>query len=84
MTISKQSLLASVSVEEENYITTALCILEIKGEKFIGEGKAKRNPDDPEYPMVGDELALSRAFYDLSQQIAQAANEKITECLKNA
>jgi hypothetical protein len=84
MTTLKQSLLASVSVEEENYITTALCILEVKGEKFIGEGKSKRNPDDPEYPLIGDELALSRAFSDLSQQIAQAANEKITKCLKNS
>ncbi|MBI4743776.1 MAG: DUF1876 family protein [Actinobacteria bacterium] len=82
MSAVKQSLLATVSIEEDELVTTALCILEVKGEKFIGEGKAKRNPEDQNLPLIGDELALSRAFSDLSQQIAQSANEKINEYLK--
>ncbi|AOW92647.1 hypothetical protein BFN03_07945 [Rhodococcus sp. WMMA185] len=39
---------------------------------LVGVGLARRNPDDPEIPEIGDELATARALADLSHQLVEA------------
>jgi hypothetical protein len=41
--------------------------------RLTGTGLARRNPDDPEVPEIGDELAASRALSDLAHTLLDAA-----------
>jgi hypothetical protein len=44
-----------------------------------GWGRAKRNPDDPELPAIGHELAASRALTDLAHHLLERASYRIEE-----
>ncbi len=41
------------------------------------EGVARRNPTDPQVPMIGEEYALGRALAGLSEQLLSAADEHV-------
>jgi hypothetical protein len=49
---------------------------EANGE-WHGSGRARRNPVDPDIPMIGEELAAARALSDLSHHLLNAAADKI-------
>jgi hypothetical protein len=57
--------------------TRADAILELASQKFHGFGQAKRAPEDPSVPVIGQDLAAARALSELSQQLIQAAAERI-------
>lgn len=38
-----------------------------------GQGRARRNPADPQVPEIGDELAAARALSDLAHALLEAA-----------
>ncbi|WP_442939211.1 DUF1876 domain-containing protein [Nonomuraea sp. SYSU D8015] len=40
------------------------------GTEVTGNGHARRNPSDPAVPVIGDELAASRALADLAEKLA--------------
>ncbi|HEX4813811.1 MAG TPA: DUF1876 domain-containing protein [Nonomuraea sp.] len=40
------------------------------GTRLSGDGRARRNPSDPSVPVIGDELAVSRALADLAEKLA--------------
>lgn len=40
---------------------------------LTGVGRARRNPDDPDVPRIGDELAVARALSDLAHQLVDVA-----------
>lgn len=42
-----------------------------------GCGEARRHPDDPEVPLIGEELAVARALADLAAALERAASECI-------
>lgn len=42
------------------------------------EGIARRNPVDPQIPMIGEELALGRALESLGQQLVSAAKHHLS------
>lgn len=44
---------------------------------FRGSGVARRHPDDPEVPLIGEELAVARALADLASGLERAASECI-------
>lgn len=44
---------------------------------FSGWGRARRNPRDPNVPMIGEELAIARALGDLSSKLLSAAADAI-------
>jgi hypothetical protein len=50
-----------------------------RGARFTGFGRARRNPADPNLPMVGEELAAARALSDLTHKLVEAAAEAISE-----
>ncbi|MEU8007263.1 DUF1876 domain-containing protein [Catellatospora sp. NPDC049111] len=43
------------------------------GDRLIGVGRAKLNPDDRDIPEIGDELAVARALSDLGHRLLVVA-----------
>lgn len=68
-----------VVVEEDPERTEARASLDLRGREFGGWGRARRNPADPNIPMIGEELAVARALYDLSHHLMDAAASAIEE-----
>ena len=67
----------SVLFTEEGDRTRADAVLELAGERFHGYGQAKRAPQDPTVPVIGEELAAARSLSDLSHQLLDAAAGRI-------
>ena len=67
----------SVAFTEEGDRTRADAVLELASARFHGFGQAKRAPEDPNVPVIGEELSAARALSDLSHQLLQAAAERI-------
>lgn len=68
---------AEVVFTEDADRTRADIRLRADGQEYHGWGRAKRNPDDPDIPAVGEELATARALSDLAHQLIQQAAEMI-------
>ena len=51
--------------------------MELASQKFHGFGQAKRAPEDPSVPVIGEELAAARALSHLSHQLLEAAVDPI-------
>lgn len=66
-----------VEVYEHPDHTEAKAVLDIGGEVRGGWGRARRNPADPERPLVGEELAVARALTDLARHLGHDVEEKI-------
>jgi len=75
--MSDQAWQVSITFSEDPVRTRADAVLELAGEKFHGFGQAKRAPGDPSVPVVGEDLAASRALSDLAHQLFQAAADRI-------
>lgn len=58
-----------IEVDEHPDHTEARAALDVEGEVLGGWGRARRNPDDPDRPHVGDELAIARALVDLAHRL---------------
>jgi hypothetical protein len=68
-----------MTFEEDADHTEARAILVLRGARFTGAGRARRDPADPNLPMVGEELAAARALSDLTHKLVDAAAETINE-----
>ena len=55
----------------------AEAILEVRGERLAGWGRARRNPADPSVPQIGEELACARALSELAHNLLDAATREI-------
>lgn len=66
-----------ITFTEDEDRTRADAILDLRGSHFHGFGRAKRAPDDPSVPIVGEELAAARALSDLAHKLLDAAAERI-------
>ena len=71
----------SIHLVEDDTTTEATASLVLRGERFEASGSARRNPDDPVKPIIGEELAIARALRVLEDQITAAAETKIEEFL---
>jgi hypothetical protein len=67
----------SLEVIEEGHVTDATARLTIGGEELVSLGKARRNPDDPDRPMIGDELAIARALVTLARKLGEKVDEGV-------
>jgi hypothetical protein len=65
--------------EENGDHTEARASIVLRGAVFTGYGRARRNPSDPNLPVVGEELAAARALSDLAHKLVEAAAELISE-----
>lgn len=67
----------NVVLTEEGDRTRADALIEGVEDGLRGFGRAKRAPQDPSVPLIGDELAAARALSDLSHKLLEAAADRI-------
>jgi Rv2632c-like len=75
--VAEQNWRVEVSFTEDGDRTRADAVLELLGQRFHGFGQARRAPQDPSVPVIGEELAAARALSHLSHQLLEAAVERI-------
>ena len=67
----------NVVLLEEGDLTRADAIISGAADDVRGFGRAKRAPQDPSVPAIGDELAAARALSDLAHNLLDAAAGRI-------
>ena len=68
-----------IAFTEEDQRTRADATLELAGGRFHGFGQAKRAPEDPNVPVVGQELAAARALSVLAHKLLDEAARRVEE-----
>lgn len=68
-----------VVLTEASEQTQANAFLRGGERELSGWGRSRRNPADPDVPLVGDELATARALADLAHQLVLAALDTIED-----
>jgi hypothetical protein len=66
-----------VGIDEDDTHTLVHITLDLRGDHFDATGKSKRNPTDPNIPVIGEELALARALGSLEEQLVDRAYARI-------
>jgi hypothetical protein len=64
-----------VRLEEDGLTTVALARL--RGSSLEVRGNARRNPLDPDVPLVGEDIAAARALSQLSHVLLQEAASEL-------
>jgi hypothetical protein len=77
----QKDIVLSIHLTEDDSTTAAVAELDLRGDHFEATGRARRNPDDPPRPLIGEELAIARALSKLESKIMDAAQEKIDRYL---
>ena len=72
-----QHITIEVGIDEDESMTLAHVTLDLRGDHFDATGKAKRNPTDPNVPVIGEELALARALGMLEEQLIDRVYARI-------
>ena len=62
---------ADIVLEETPERTDAVVTLHMGDAECTAEGHARRNPQDPNVPRIGEELATARALSDLSRKLLE-------------
>jgi hypothetical protein len=75
------SMRIDLSVTEDADHTEALARVHMCGREFSASGRARRNPNDPTTPAVGEELAVARALSEMSHQLVVAAADSLESAL---
>lgn len=69
-----------IQVVEAGAKTTAdVGITTGSGQPLHGHGTARRHPEDPEVPQIGDEIAIARAMLELAHKMLDTAADDIGE-----
>ena len=79
MAQTRRALTISVELIEDEDHTEAEALVDLDGERLGGWGRARRNPEDPQVPLVGEELATARALSDLSHRLLERAARAIED-----
>ncbi|WP_282692405.1 dsRBD fold-containing protein [Streptomyces sp. CC208A] len=66
-----------LELNEEAGRTEAEARLDTGTTTFTGHGTARCNPSDTDVPVIGDELAASRAMKDLAGKLMREANREM-------
>ena len=67
----------AISLREDGRLTRAEARLTSVGTGMVGNGLARRNPDDQEATQIGVEIAAARALSDLAHQLLSYAAGQI-------
>ncbi|MGZ4638808.1 MAG: dsRBD fold-containing protein [Actinomycetes bacterium] len=63
-------------LDEDGDDTSARAVLHTElPEHLEGHGRARRAPQDPQVPQIGDELAAARALYALADALLRATRD---------
>lgn len=74
---ARPTLTAVIELDEDGDHTEARATLDLNGTRFVGTGRADRNPTDPSVPIIGEELATARALRDLAARVLNDADDAI-------
>ncbi|HEX9681478.1 MAG TPA: DUF1876 domain-containing protein [Acidimicrobiales bacterium] len=77
--LSTKSYSMDIEVMEHTDHTEAKVTMGIDHDQFSAWGRARRNPSDPDRPVIGDELAVARALNDLAHQLLHTCSDRIEE-----
>jgi hypothetical protein len=69
----------AISLREDGRVTRAEARLTSGGAGMVGNGLARRNPDDQEATQIGEEIAAARALSDLAHQLLSNAAGRIEQ-----
>lgn len=70
---------AEIIFTEEGTLTRADAVLDCGFTHLRGWGQAQRNPDDPDVPRIGREIAAGRALESLVTKLLGAAEDDISD-----
>lgn len=70
---------AEITFTEDEDRTRADAHMRAADRDWHGWGRSRRNPSDPDVPVVGEELAAGRALESLSDQLVEAAAFGVAE-----
>lgn len=71
-----------INVVEAGSKTTAdVGMTTADGQMLRGHGSARRHPNDPDVPQVGDEIAAARALFELGHKLLDTAAHDISDRL---
>lgn len=71
--VDTKSWTIDIALEETPDKTDAVATLRMGDAECVGRGHARRNPDDPNVPRIGEELATARALDELSSKLIEEA-----------
>lgn len=71
----------AMHLEEDAKNTTVTAKLDIRGDHFEATARARRNPDDENIPVIGEELAVARVLGKLHAEVLESAQDKIDRLL---
>ncbi|RCW39790.1 uncharacterized protein DUF1876 [Halopolyspora algeriensis] len=75
-----RTLTLNMQVTESGMKTTADATMATgTGRVVHGHGMARRHPDDPDIPQIGDEIAAARALSELAHKLLDTAAQEIGE-----
>lgn len=77
--MSPMTVQVEMSFTEDGDRTRAEASVDLGGEHFAGVGQSRRAPEDPNVPVVGEELAAARALPDLAHKLIETATERIEQ-----
>jgi len=77
MSEPERSWRVEISFTEDADRTRANAVLELASQRLHGFGQAKRAPQDPSVPVIGQDLAAARALSDLAHKLLDTAAERI-------
>lgn len=69
----------AIEFAENDPATRADVVLDVGDRRLHGWGRAVRNPDDADVPLIGEEIAAARALIRLAHQLLGAAESDIEE-----
>jgi hypothetical protein len=67
----------TIELTDEELKTRADAVLDVGGNHHHGWGQARRNPDDADVPVIGEEIAAARALIRLAHSLLGAAESDI-------
>ena len=69
-----------ITIDEHDDKTRALARLHTRDDtKLTGVGLARKSPEDPMVPEIGDELAVARALSDLAHQLLECSAQDLEQ-----
>jgi hypothetical protein len=69
--VERKTWTAEIQLEETPDETEATVTLRTGDAECVAHGRARRNPDDPNVPRIGEELATARALAELSGKLVE-------------
>jgi Rv2632c-like len=73
-----------IKFTEDDRATRADIEFDVANRHLHGWGRAKRDPADPDVPLIGEEIAAGRALIRLAHQLLGAAENEIEEIEQHA